>query len=75
MRSGLRDALDTVEGVPGIAVCRFDKRDVVRHPLVARIVEAYEQRTEAEGETARRRTGRVANEPQTGEAPAGIPGK
>ena len=59
VRSGLRDALDTVEGVPGIAVCRFDKRDVVRHPLVARIVDAYEQRTEAEGETARRRTGRA----------------
>ena len=53
-RSGLRDALDTVEGLPGIGVCRFDKRDVVRHPLVARIVDAYEQRTEAEKETARR---------------------
>ncbi len=54
VRSGLRDALDTVEGLPGIGVCRFDKRDVVRHPLVARIVDAYEQRTEAEKETARR---------------------
>lgn len=54
-RSGLRDALETVEGVPGIGVCRFDKRDVVRHPLVARIVDAYEQRAAAEGETARRR--------------------
>lgn len=54
-RSGLRDALDTVEGVPGIGVCRFDKRDIVRHPLVARIVEAYDQRAAAEGETARRR--------------------
>ena len=42
-RSGLRDALDTLEGVAGIAVCRFDKRDVVRHPLVARIVDAYER--------------------------------
>jgi phosphate starvation-inducible PhoH-like protein len=52
-RSGLRDALDTLEGVPGIAVVRFDRRDVVRHPLVARIVEAYEQRAEAEGDTRR----------------------
>jgi phosphate starvation-inducible PhoH-like protein len=42
-RSGLRDALDTLEGLPGIGVCRFDKRDVVRHPLVARIVNAYER--------------------------------
>ena len=54
VRSGLRDALETVEGLPGIGVCRFDKRDVVRHPLVARIVDAYEQRAEAEKETARR---------------------
>jgi phosphate starvation-inducible PhoH-like protein len=53
-RSGLRDALDTLEGVPGIGVCRFDKRDVVRHPLVARIVDAYEQRAAAERETRAR---------------------
>ena len=55
MRSGLRDALDTLEGVAGIGVCRFDKRDVVRHPLVARIVDAYEQRAAAEKETSVRR--------------------
>ena len=54
-RSGLRDALDTLEGVAGIGVCRLDKRDVVRHPLVARIVDAYEQRTAAEQETSARR--------------------
>ncbi|HEX3351170.1 MAG TPA: PhoH family protein, partial [Acetobacteraceae bacterium] len=54
-RSGLRDALDTLEGVQGIGVCRFDKRDVVRHPLVARIVDAYEQRATAEKETSARR--------------------
>lgn len=46
-RSGLRDALDTLEGVQGINVTRFDVRDVVRHPLVARIVDAYEQRAVA----------------------------
>jgi phosphate starvation-inducible PhoH-like protein len=55
-RSGLRDALDTVEGVAGIAVCRFDKRDVVRHPLVARIVDAYDQRAAAERDTRRGRS-------------------
>ena len=53
-RSGLRDALETLEGVPGIAVCRFDKRDVVRHPLVAAIVDAYDQRAAAERETRSR---------------------
>ena len=46
-RSGLRDALDTVEGLPGIGVARFGVRDVVRHPLVAAIVDAYEQRAQA----------------------------
>lgn len=46
-RSGLADALDTLEGVPGIGVTRFTNQDVVRHPLVARIVEAYEQRYKA----------------------------
>ena len=50
-RSGLRDALDTLEGVQGIGVTRFGVRDVVRHPLVARIVDAYEQRAVAERDT------------------------
>ena len=45
--SGLGDALDTLEGLPGIGVCRFDVRDVVRHPLVAAIVGAYERRAVA----------------------------
>ena len=39
--SGLREALAILDGVAGIAVARFDERDVVRHPLVARIVAAY----------------------------------
>jgi phosphate starvation-inducible PhoH-like protein len=40
-RSGLADALGILDGVPGIGVARFDERDVVRHPLVAKIVAAY----------------------------------
>ena len=47
-RSGLRDALDTLEGLPHIGITRFGVRDVVRHPLVAAIVEAYEQRAQAQ---------------------------
>lgn len=46
-RSGLADALDTLEGLSGIGVTRFSNQDVVRHPLVARIVEAYDQRYKA----------------------------
>jgi len=41
--------------VAGIAVCRLDKRDVVRHPLVARIVEAYEQHDEAQKDASQNR--------------------
>lgn len=40
-RSGLRNALDILRGVHGIAVTRFNEKDVVRHPLVGRIVDAY----------------------------------
>jgi phosphate starvation-inducible PhoH-like protein len=58
-RSGLRDALDTLEGVAGIAVCRLTNRDVVRHPLVGRIVDAYDQRAAAERDTRRSRGGPV----------------
>ncbi len=57
MPSGLRDAIDTLEGVAGIGVTRFTSRDVVRHPLVARIVDAYDQRSVAE------RDSRAANAP------------
>ena len=35
------EALRILEGVDGIGVARFAERDVVRHPLVARIVAAY----------------------------------
>jgi phosphate starvation-inducible PhoH-like protein len=41
-RSGLADASEILRDVAGIAVTRFGAADVVRHPLVARIVEAYE---------------------------------
>jgi phosphate starvation-inducible protein PhoH and related proteins len=40
--SGLIDAEDVLRGVRGIALTRFTSADVVRHPLVARIVEAYD---------------------------------
>lgn len=44
MQSGLIDAERVLAGVKGIAMTRFTAADVVRHPLVARIVEAYEAR-------------------------------
>ena len=39
--SGLRTALRILSGVKGIGVCKFEASDVVRHPLVMRIIEAY----------------------------------
>jgi phosphate starvation-inducible PhoH-like protein len=46
-KSGLAEALEVLDGVGGIGVNRFDERDVVRHPLVARIVAAYGRADEA----------------------------
>jgi phosphate starvation-inducible PhoH-like protein len=45
--SGLVEAIEVVSGIPGIAVVHFDKSDVVRHPLVQRIVHAYDERARA----------------------------
>ncbi len=42
-KSGLAHAVKVLTDVKGIAVTHFTSRDVVRHPLVARIVDAYEQ--------------------------------
>lgn len=47
--SGLRHVIDVVRGVDGVAFTFFDAQDVVRHPLVQRIVQAYEAR----GDTGR----------------------
>jgi len=42
--SGLVEAAEVLNGVEGIALCRFSDADVVRHPLVQRLVQAYERR-------------------------------
>ena len=48
-RSGLLEASEVLRGVEGIAFVNFDERDVVRHPLVQRIVKAYERYNEMTG--------------------------
>ena len=45
-RSGLTDAIEILRGTEGISFVHFDDRDVVRHPLVQRIVRAYERHQE-----------------------------
>ena len=43
-KSGLADALEILPGLTDVAITRFTSKDVVRHPLVTRIVNAYEAR-------------------------------
>lgn len=42
-RSGLRDATDKLQWVEGVSFVQMEQTDIVRHPLVARIVEVYDQ--------------------------------
>ncbi|MGL6135440.1 MAG: PhoH family protein [Prochlorococcaceae cyanobacterium] len=44
MVSGLVEAAQVLDGVEGVAICHLSAADVVRHPLVQRLVTAYEQR-------------------------------
>ncbi len=47
-RSGLVEAVEVLRDVPGIAIVRLTQADVVRHPLVKRIVDAYERARQSE---------------------------
>lgn len=49
-RSGLLSALRILRGVKGIGVIEYEKKDIVRHPLVQRIVDAYESHKDTETE-------------------------
>jgi phosphate starvation-inducible PhoH-like protein len=50
-KSGLKDALEVLRNVDGISFTFFESRDVVRHPLVARIVNAYDARDATDAQT------------------------
>lgn len=51
-QSGLIQALRVLDGVPGIGRVEFGKKDIVRHALVQRIVEAYERAEKTDGAEA-----------------------
>jgi len=51
VKSGLRDAIDVLRDVEGVSFTFFEARDVVRHPLVARIVSAYDRRDATDAQT------------------------
>ncbi len=63
-RSGLRDAMGLVDGIRGIGVATFTDVDVVRHPLVAALIRAYDARDRARSEA------RDAEHPPTDAAPS-----
>ena len=71
LRSGLADAIDLLSGIRGIGLCRFTDADVVRHPLVADIVRAYDARDRARTEA---RDARDAREAQRRATDGGEPG-
>ena len=50
VRSGLSEALEILDGVDGIGIIHMNKKDIVRHRLVTRIVEAYDKRKSENGE-------------------------
>jgi len=72
-KSGLADALDTLGGVEGVGVVRFGEVDVMRHPVVARIVRAYEAADRKRSEFKRAPADVAAPEsaPQSGAENAG----
>ncbi len=50
VQSGLMQALKILRGVPGIGIIEYVKKDIVRHPLVQRIVDAYEAKEKSTDE-------------------------
>jgi phosphate starvation-inducible PhoH-like protein len=51
MKSGLLEARDLLETIPGISFCYFSEVDVVRHPLVQEIIKAYDRRSRERADT------------------------
>ncbi len=54
VQSGLLQALRILKGVKGIGVIEYEKKDIVRHPLVQRIVDAYEHHEHEDSEESNR---------------------
>jgi phosphate starvation-inducible protein PhoH and related proteins len=59
-KSGLVEAIDVLRDVRGLAFNRFSSADVVRHPLVARIVDAYEEAKQPATSAAKQATRQTA---------------
>ena len=55
-KSGLKEILKILKNVEDIAICEFGQKDVVRHQLVQRIIEAYERFEKTKATEERKRT-------------------
>ena len=55
--SGLREAVNVLKDVEGISIVNMDEKDIVRHKLVTRIVNAYKNFKQANDEQAKRQKG------------------
>ncbi len=62
-RSGLRHVIDVLDGIEGISFVRFGSRDVVRHPLVQAIVEAYAEHDRRAADADERSAGHGSGSP------------
>ena len=61
-RPGLKEAEELLSGIDGISCCRFTDADVVRHPLVQKIVVAYERSDQRRTEARERRINSARND-------------
>jgi phosphate starvation-inducible PhoH-like protein len=71
-RSGLVDALELVAGIRGIGTVHFTDADVVRHPLVAALIRAYDRRDRSRFEAREAREAPASASPAA--APSAAPG-
>src|SRR5262249_24901139 len=71
-RSGLAEARELLQDIEGIAFCQFTEVDVVRHPLVQRIIVAYDRR---DAELAARREQAREGAPARRESPGAEAGE
>jgi len=62
-RSGLRDALELVTDIRGIGIVKFTDADVVRHPMVAALIRAYDARDRARSEANERPNNELSSAP------------
>ncbi len=63
-KSGLEDAVQTLNGVSDIAICTLTSKDVVRHPLVQKIIRAYEKKEADNKDTFNRKMDGVRRDSQ-----------